>query len=324
MTEEQYQRYAAILNDVERLRRLSRTEKERIIRGILDTTFIDLTCDWAFRHVFGHNLELLKMLLNDILPEKITEVIYDPNAIDRTTVRDKNVIMDVFCHTEDGRRIVVEMQKKEENDFGQRMLYYGAARLREQLEVGDDYEKLCPVYVICFMEFTLPHYGVAVPQGKIMFSYKMMEEQTQEPYGDNWLNIILCELPRLRDDYMNQFTPQEQWFALFRYLPNFASKPDWLDDRFEPLLQEARTRGLKSEEETQYLQAMLSKEEIDKSVQKIAKAYLRRGREEAQEEERIKHHEDLLRIAKSLLASGMSSEEVARHTGLPLEEVQSL
>lgn len=264
------------------------------------------------------------MLLNDILPEKITEVIYDPNAIDRTTVRDKNVIMDVFCHTEDGRRIVVEMQKKEENDFGQRMLYYGAARLREQLEVGDDYEKLCPVYVICFMEFTLPHYGVAVPQGKIMFSYKMMEEQTQEPYGDNWLNIILCELPRLRDDYMNQFTPQEQWFALFRYLPNFASKPDWLDDRFVPLLQEARTRGLKSEEETQYLQAMLSKEEIDKSVQKIAKAYLRRGREEGREEERAKHREDLLRIARKMLEKGDSVEDIAVLLELPLEELQSL
>ena len=108
-------------------------------------------------------------------------------------------------------------------------------------------------------------------------------------------------------------TPQEQWFALFRYLPNFASKPDWLDDRFEPLLQEARTRGLKSEEETQYLQAMLSKEEIDKSVQKIAKAYLRRGREE-----------ESIRIAKSLLVSGMSPEEVARHTELSLEVVRSL
>ena len=108
-------------------------------------------------------------------------------------------------------------------------------------------------------------------------------------------------------------TPQEQWFALFRYLPNFASKPDWLDDRFEPLLQEARTRGLKSEEETQYLQAMLSKEEIDKSVQKVVKAKVRR----LQEEERVK-------IAKSLLASCMSPEDVAHHTGLPLEVVCSL
>lgn len=136
--------------------------------------------------------------------------------------------------------------------------------------------------------------------------------------------ILLCELSRLREEHLATLFPQEQWFAIFRYLPNFASKPEWLDDRFEPLLQEARTRGLKSEEETQYLQAMLSKEEIDKSVQKIAKAYLRRGREEGREEERTKHRENLLRIAKSLLDSGLSAEEVARHTELPLEEVHSL
>ena len=97
-----------------------------------------------------------------------------------------------------------------------------------------------------------------------------------------------------------------------------------MDDRFEPLLQEARTRGLKSEEETQYLQAMLSKEEIDKSVQKIAKAYLRRGREEAKEEDRIKNRENLLRIAKRLLEKGDSAEEIAILLELPLEEVQAL
>ena len=123
-------------------------------------------------------------------------------------------------------------------------------------------------------------------------------------------------------------TPQEQWFALFRYLPNFASKPDWLDDRFEPLLQEARTRGLKSEEETQYLQAMLSKEEIDKSVQKVVKAKIRRMqielREELREEESAKHRENLLRIAKRLLEKGETAEEIAVLLELPLEEVQSL
>ena len=120
-------------------------------------------------------------------------------------------------------------------------------------------------------------------------------------------------------------TPQEQWFALFRYLPNFASKPEWLDDRFEPLLQEARTRGLKSEEETQYLQAMLSKEEIDKSVQKVVKAKMRRMQIELREEMREEmREEERVKIAKSLLASCMSPEDVAHHTGLPLEVVCSL
>ena len=69
---------------------------------------------------------------------------------------------------------------------------------------------------------------------------------------------------------------------------------------------------------------MLSKEEIDKSVQKIAKAYLRRGREEAKEEDRIKNRENLLRIAKRLLEKGDSAEEIAILLELPLEEVQAL
>ena len=108
---------------------------------------------------------------------------------------------------------------------------------------------------------------------------------------------------------MNQFSPQEQWFAVLRNLPNFAEKPAWLDARFDPLLDLARTRGLNDEEQVKYLRSMVSEKEKDS----IARAYLRRGREE----ERIK-------IAKSLLVSGMSAEEVARHTELPLEEVRSL
>lgn len=310
LTEEKYQRLSAILNEVERLRKLSRAEKEKILRGILDRTFIDLTCDWAFKHIFGRHPELLMMLLNDILPEKITEIEYDPNEVDRFSVNDKNVIMDVFCHTEDGRRIVVEMQKEDHEGFLQRMLYYGAARIREQLEVGDDYEELCPVYVICFMDFTLPHYGAVIPPGKLVFSYSLMEQQTHEEYG-RWLNLVFCELPRLREDSMIELTPQEQWFAVLRNLPNFAEKPAWLDERFDPLLELARTRGLNDEELTKYLRSMVSEKEKDS----IARAYLRRGREEGREEGAALRNEE---IAKAMLADGMSPELVAKYTGVNL------
>ena len=319
LSEEQYEQFAAILNEVERLRTLSRAEKEKIIRGILEKPFIDLTCDWAFKHVFGHDEELLKMLLNDILPERIVKIEYDPNEIDRFAANDKNVIMDVFCHTDDGRRILVEMQKKDEDGFHQRMLYYGAARLREQLEAGDDYETICPVYVICFMDFKLPHYGTVIPPGKLIFFYKLMEEQTKEEYG-NWLNIIFCELPRLKEDKMKTLSPQEQWFAIMRNLPNFAERPAWMDARYDQLIDLARTRGLQDKEQLQYLRAMVSEKEIDK----VARAYLRRGREEGERKEREKHRAEILRIAKNFLDSGVSVEDVARNTGLSPEEVEAL
>ena len=325
LTEEQYQHLVAVLNEVERIRNLSPVEKEKIIRGLFEESpFIDLTCDWAFKHIFGHHPELLMMLLNDILPEKITRIEYDPNEIDRESPNDKNVIMDVFCHTEDGRRIVVEMQKEDRDSFLPRMLYYGASRLREQLEVGGDYNTLCPVYIVCFMDYTLPHYGIQVPPGKLIFTYRLMEEQTLEEYG-RWLNIFLCELPRLKDAYDNNLTPQEQWFAIIRNLPNFArKKPLWLGGRYEPLLKLAQSKGLTSLEQVQYLRAMVSEREKED----IARAYLRRGREEGREEaerkEREKHRAEILQIAKNLLEYGLSPENVAHNTGLSPEELEPL
>ena len=58
----------------------------------------------------------------------------------------------------------------------------------------------------------------------------------------------------------------------------------------------------------------------EKEKDSIARAYLRRGREE----ESLKNRENLLRIAKKLLEKGDSAEEIAVLLELPLEEVESL
>lgn len=165
---------------------------------------------------------MLKAFLNDILPEKIVRIEYDPNEINRYSSRDKNVIMDVFAHTEDGRRVVIEMQKKDKEGFRKRMLYYGACRIREQLEIGDSYELLNPVYVICIMDYCESH-KVKVPEGKILFHYRLIEEHLGELYG-NCLSIIFCELPRLMEKSFAQMNRQEQWFAIWRNCSKFEEE----------------------------------------------------------------------------------------------------
>ena len=146
-----------------------------------------------------------------------------------------------------------------------------------------------------------------------------MEEETGEEYG-RWLNIFLCELPRLKDVYANDLNPLEQWFAILRNLPNFARRPAWLKGRYERLLNRARPKGLTTIEQTQYLRAMIT----DYEKEDIAKAYLRRGREEGREEERAHSRAVILGVAKSLLASGMSVTEVSRHTGIPEKDLEGI
>ena len=124
LTPEQRQRYFETMDKYSRIRCLSQEEKEDLILRITSSEYIDLMCDWAFKHVFGHNKEHLMMLLNDFLPVKIVdidEIQYDPNEVDTFKGDDKHVIMDVLCHTET-EHIIVEMQKSKNNEFRNRMV----------------------------------------------------------------------------------------------------------------------------------------------------------------------------------------------------------
>ena len=77
LTKEQLKLYYSVLEEFEHIRTLSREEKEALLLDILSRPFIDLLCDWAFKHVFGHNEQNLMLLLNDLLPETITGIEYD-------------------------------------------------------------------------------------------------------------------------------------------------------------------------------------------------------------------------------------------------------
>ena len=99
ITSEQYKLFEEVLNEYARLRTLSPEEKEDLIISIPSSTYIDLMCDWAFKHVFGHDERNLIPLLNDILSVDIKRIDFDSNEIDRWKGDDKNVIMDVLCHT---------------------------------------------------------------------------------------------------------------------------------------------------------------------------------------------------------------------------------
>ena len=57
------------------------------------------------------------------------------------------------CETDDGRHIIVEMQKKEQRYFVDRALYYSAKAIVEQAKPGEWDFHLTPVYTVCFMDF---------------------------------------------------------------------------------------------------------------------------------------------------------------------------
>ena len=311
LTPEQYAIYEGIVNEIKKYRGLSPEEKEALILDIVSRPYIDLLCDWAFKHVFGHHPELLILLLNDILPENINSLTYLPNESDRWKGDDKVVIMDVLCETARGKKIIVEMQQQDRAWLKNRMMYYGASMLSGQLSAGDSYGSLKSVYVVCLMDFKLKH-----DDDRLIYAYQMRERESHELYGE-LLSIYLCELPRLTETTLSKMNPVEAWFHILKNSATFTKIPEDLDPRLKPVMEAARSKKLSGEDRIQYFRAMVSEED----KRDIAQAYLERGIEQGLEQGKI---EERLDIARRMLSLGCEPEIIAQATTFSVEEIKSL
>jgi len=329
ITQERMRKIISALNSIPSFANLSEEEKEEKVIRLLTPQYMDLRCDWAFKHVF-RNLDLLKLLLEDLLPEEnILKVEHLPNEMDRVRPDDKNIIMDVLCKTRDGREFIVEMQQKKKQTFKNRMFYYGSSMVYSQLRnngQSNDYGRLMPVFVICFMAHTLRH-----ETEQLAYRYVMREETSGEKYGKQ-LTIILCELPRLKKKTTEDLTPMEHWFYILANLINFAGNPEDLGDRYAAVLEAARIIHLPEHELLNYMNAMVSEEE----KQDIGAAYYEDGHEDGLkeglrigEERGLKKGleqkaEAIKEIARNLVSKGMSLKVITEVTGLSEEELQEL
>ena len=119
--------------------------------------FINPRVDWAFKRIFGteDTKECLITFLNGVFEGEfvIKDVKHLKTEQTRHQKRERGVIFDVACVTDDGRHIIVEMQKKEQRYFVDRALYYSSKAIVEQAQPGEWDFHLTPVYTVCFMDF---------------------------------------------------------------------------------------------------------------------------------------------------------------------------
>ena len=119
--------------------------------------YINPRVDWAFKRIFGteDTKECLITFLNGVFEGEfvIKDVKHLKTEQTRHQKRERGVIFDVACVTDDGRHIIVEMQKKEQRYFVDRALYYSAKAIVEQAKPGEWDFHLTPVYTVCFMDF---------------------------------------------------------------------------------------------------------------------------------------------------------------------------
>lgn len=112
--------------------------------------YLDPKAHVVFKKIFGEHPHLLKSFLNAVLPLSADRQIVELSYLYGEQVPSipilKRTIADVRCKDNYGRSFIVEMQIEWTDSFRQRLLFETGQAFVKQLEKGQEYHLLQPVY----------------------------------------------------------------------------------------------------------------------------------------------------------------------------------
>ncbi|MCR5455234.1 MAG: Rpn family recombination-promoting nuclease/putative transposase, partial [Bacteroidales bacterium] len=117
--------------------------------------YLNPKVDLTFKKIFGEHPNLVKSLLNALLPLPSGMEIVEVEHLTPENVPDnpakKFSIVDVRCTDNKGRGFIVEMQSYWNKEFFSRTLFNAASMYTKQLSKGNPFEKLKEVYALALV-----------------------------------------------------------------------------------------------------------------------------------------------------------------------------
>lgn len=288
--------------------------------------FIDPRVDWAFKRIFGSEdtKECLITFLNGLFEDElvIKDVTFAKTEKLGLRPDDRGVVFDVYCITNEGKHVIVEMQKKEQEYFADRALYYTARAIVQQGIRGIWDYHLAPVYTVCFMDF--------VSQSPILKEFRtdlvLTDLQTRQQVSDR-MRIVYLQLPlfdkHTEAECMDIF---DCWIYIVKNMNMFEQMP--FSEKypvFRKLAEIGDLRKLSREELELYDEDIKNMRDIYATRKFDEKKGIEIGMAKGRAEGRAEGMEkEKLATARRLLSMGLSDEQVATATELPLEEIQKM
>lgn len=284
--------------------------------------YLDPKADLTFKRVFGEHPDLVMSLLNALLPltagQEITDIEYLPSEMVPENPLRKNSIVDVRCKDKESRQFIVEMQMIWSPEFKQRVLFNASKAYVRQMNAGEQYELLQPVYSLNLVneifEPSLEGY---------YHHYQMIHVENSDKVIDG-LQLIFVELPKFTPHSYSEKKMQVLWL---RYLTEINEKTREVPE--ELMANSEVKKAVNALEISAFTDAQLAGYEkfwdiisVEKTLYNSAE---RRGMAEgmAQGMAQGKAEERHL-IAINLKKQGVSFEIISQCTGLPVKEIELL
>ena len=298
--------------------------------------YINPHTDFGFKRLFGSefNKELLKSFLNAMFrgEQNVQEVTYlnSEQLGDRMDAR--RAVFDVYCENDRGEKFIVEMQNVYQEFFKDRTIYYSTFPIREQAQRGGDWDfHLNSVYTIGLLNFNFAD-GLDDAH-RWHHEVKLMEVDTKEVFYDK-LTYVYVEIPKFDKHESELVTMYDKWMYVLKNLSRLMERPAALQDRvFTRLFEQAEISKFNPTELKLYEDSVNAYRDIVNARKTAEKKKYAEGKEdgraEGREEGRAEGREEgraeeKVEIARKLLEMNSPVNDIAKATGLSIEEIERL
>lgn len=285
--------------------------------------YLDPKSDLVFKKIFGEHPHLMKSFLNAVLPlpedSPIVELDYLPQEQVPNIPAFKRTIVDVKCKDSKGRVFIVEMQIDWTESFKQRLLFGTSQAIVKQLEKGQAYQLLQPVYGLGIIADTFEKENPSW-----YHHYQLVKQGDKSVDVIEHLQLVFIELPKFPVHSSDEKKLRLLWLRFLREIneKTVSVAKELLE---VPEISEAVVLA----EEVAYTKAELNTYETYWDAVRTEKTLMigkyDEGKAEGLAEGIEKGMEKMQReIARNLLKSGISVEIVMEGAGLSREEVEAL
>ena len=279
--------------------------------------YINPYTDFGFKMLFGTemNKELLISFINSLLSGK--EVIRDLTYLNTehlgTSEADRRAVFDVYCENERGEKILIEMQRGEQQFFKDRSLYYATFPIREQGEKGEWDYRLKAVYVIGILNFKFD----SEDDNYFHHEVQLMDVCTKQVFYDK-LTFIYLEIPKFNKSEDELVTMFDKWLFVLRNLSRLMARPAALQDRiFTRLFEAAEIAKFTKEQYEAYEESLKVYRDWQNTIVTAEQKGMAEGIAKGRMEQNIAN-------ARSMKLAGLDYEIISQVTGLSKDEIDKL
>lgn len=283
--------------------------------------YINPYTDFGFKMLFGTemNKELLISFINSLLSGK--EVIRDLTYLNTehlgTSEADRGAVFDVYCENERGEKILIEMQRGEQQFFKDRSLYYATFPIREQGEKGEWDYRLKAVYVIGILNFKFD----SEDDNYFHHEVQLMDVCTKQVFYDK-LTFIYLEMPKFNKSEDELVTMFDKWLFVLRNLSRLMARPAALQDRiFTRLFEAAEIAKFTKEQYEAYEESLKVYRDWQNTIVTAEQKGMAKGMAEGIAKGRMEQN---IANARSMKLTGLDYEIISQVTGLSKDEIDKL